>query len=551
MLASMIRGRSARAWVVVFGALVLACNGSLPVPSEAPEVVSGPNAAERLEQLAESRKDMSGEQLAAIYCRSCHALPAPDSYDKATWRDKVFPLMGPRLGIYAHAGKSYRDPRQASPALAGRTDIFPDHPQLSPAEWQKLMDWYVSAAPDQPLPQEPHAKIAVGLKHFRVKYPARADKRPPMASVVKFDPATGNIYLGNAMTNNLVVFDRDFRVVNAIQFASPPIHLRFDPGKGPDERRLWTTEIGSLKPTNDPTGKLHAMYFHPDARIVEPVTTPLDALIRPVYANYADLNGDGLLDITVSEFGWHIGALNWYENLGDFRMRKHTLEAVAGSISSYAHDFDGDGDLDVIGLMAQGNEGIFLFWNEGGGSFRKEQVLQFPPTWGSSSFELADFNGDGFLDILYTGGDNGDGMNVLKKYLGIRIFLNDGKNRFSQAWFFPLNGAYRAVARDFDGDGDLDIASNSFFADYDHTPEEGFVYLENQGDLEFSPSTFAEVSLGRWMVMDVDDWDRDGDPDIVLGSFIYGPSKVSDAVKQVWIERGPVFVVLENTSKQP
>ena len=52
------------------------------------------------------------------------------------------------------------------------------------------------------------------------------------------------------------------------------------------------------------------------------------------------------------------------------------------------------------------------------------------------------------------------------------------------------------------------------------------------------------------MVMDVDDWDRDGDQDIVLGSFIHGPSKVSDDVKKVWKERGPVFVVLENTSKK-
>jgi hypothetical protein len=191
-----------------------------------------------------------------------------------------------------------------------------------------------------------------------------------------------------------------------------------------------------------------------------------------------------------------------------------------------------------------------MFWNNGNNDFREQQLLKFPPSWGSSSFELADFNDDGFLDVLYTAGDNGDGMRVLKKYLGIRIFLNDGKNQFSESWFFPLNGAYKAVARDFDGDGDLDIAANSFFADYDNTPEEGFVYLENKGNLQFSPSTFKEVTLGRWMVMDVDDWDQDGDQDIVLGSFIHGPSKVSDAVKKVWVERGPVFVVLENTSKK-
>ncbi len=52
---------------------------------------------------------------------------------------------------------------------------------------------------------------------------------------------------------------------------------------------------------------------------------------------------------------------------------------------------------------------------------------------------------------------------------------------FNQKYFFPINGCYKAMARDFDGDGDLDIATISFFADYEHQPEEGFVYLENKG----------------------------------------------------------------------
>ncbi len=528
----------------------MACGDSPSSPGKTPDVLEGPTAAEKLEQLAIARKELSGEQLAKMFCQTCHAFPNPDLLDKATWINKVFPLMGPRLGIYLHGNSTYRDFRKESKALTGRTDIFPDAPQLTDTEWQKLMDWYASSAPEQPLPQDRREKIAMGLKHFRAKFPPKTDKPPPMATVVKMDPLTGNIYLGNAMTNELVVYDKHFRVLNTIKMESPPIHLRFDSGKGAAERGLWLTEIGSLRPTNDPTGKLHYRYLRPDASIVKPDYTPIDKLIRPVHSTFADLNNDQQQDVVIAEFGWHIGALNWYQNLGGYRMQKHTLKEEAGAISSYAHDFDGNGYQDVIALMAQGNEGIFMFWNDGNGNFREQQLLNFPPSWGSSSLELADFNDDGFLDLLYTGGDNADGMNVIKKYHGIRIFLNDGKNQFSEAWFFPLNGAYKAVARDFDGDGDLDIAAISFFADYEHTPEEGFVYLENEGNLKFSPSTFKEVTLGRWMVMDVDDWDQDGDDDIVLGSFIHGPSKVAAAVKQVWKERGPMFVVLENTSKK-
>ena len=50
--------------------------------------------------------------------------------------------------------------------------------------------------------------------------------------------------------------------------------------------------------------------------------------------------------------------------------------------------------------------------------------------YGSSYLELADMNNDGHLDILYTNGDNADYSYVLKKYHGLRIFINDGKNQF-------------------------------------------------------------------------------------------------------------------------
>ena len=229
--------RSSRSWIGVCATgvcatLLIACGDSASDPVEAPEIIAGPNAAERLEQLAIARKDLSGEQLARIHCQSCHAFPDPDSFDKATWTDKVFPLMGPRLGIYVHGDATYRDFRKESKALAGRTDLFPDAPQLTGAEWQKLMDWYVSAAPDQPLPQDEHAKITVGLKHFEVKFPPRTDKRPAMTTVVKIDPVTGNIYLGNAMTNNLIVYDKHFKVVNTFELKSPPSTC-VRSGKGP------------------------------------------------------------------------------------------------------------------------------------------------------------------------------------------------------------------------------------------------------------------------------------------------------------------------------
>jgi hypothetical protein len=198
-------------------------------------------------------------------------------------------------------------------------------------------------------------------------------------------------------------------------------------------------------------------------------------------------------------------------------------------------------------LFAQGDEGIFLFTNKGHGKFEQEEVLRFQPIFGSSYFELADFNKDGYPDILYTCGDNADYSPALKPYHGVYIFLNDGNNHFKQEYFFPMYGCFKAIARDFDGDGDLDIAAISFFADYTNHPEESFIYLENKGGLDFQPYSIPNTSSGRWLTMDAGDLDGDGKIDLILGNFAIAPTSIKAAIN--WKE-GPAFLVLKNIIKK-
>jgi hypothetical protein len=123
--------------------------------------------------------------------------------------------------------------------------------------------------------------------------------------------------------------------------------------------------------------------------------------------------------------------------------------------------------------------------------------VRFPLVYGSNYFELLDFNGDGALDILYTNGDNVDYSFSLKKYHEVRVFINDGHNNFTEKWFFPMYGASKAIAKDFDKDGDLDIAAITYFPDFDSTSEDSFLYFENKGNFNFQPYTIATSSLGR------------------------------------------------------
>jgi hypothetical protein len=191
--------------------------------------------------------------------------------------------------------------------------------------------------------------------------------------------------------------------------------------------------------------------------------------------------------------------------------------------------------------------GIYYLENKGGGSFKETPLVKFPPVYGVSYFEMIDINKDGFLDIVMSNGDNWDLSRVKKRFHGVRILLNDKLNHFKESFFFPMYGASKAVARDFDGDGDLDIAAISFYDDL-AKPEQAFIYFENTGNMQFAPTSTPEAANGKWLTMEVADIDKDGDTDIVLGSFIYTFSEMTQLLLK-GIEHFPQLLVLRNNKK--
>ena len=209
-------------------------------------------------------------------------------------------------------------------------------------------------------------------------------------------------------------------------------------------------------------------------------------------------------------------------------------------------DFNRDGRPDIIALMAQGDEGFFLYLNQGDGSFQEQALMRFPPSYGSTYFEWIDVDKDGRELILYVNGDNGDYLPIVKKFHGIRFFRNQGDETFEEVFFLEHHGAFKAKAEDFDEDGDLDIAAISYFPDYENRPEESFVYYENVGNFEFQASTFEQQPSGKWLTMETGDIDGDGDIDIVLGSAMFMTSEVPSQFRKNWRKRTGGLMVLEN-----
>jgi hypothetical protein len=335
----------------------------------------------------------------------------------------------------------------------------------------------------------------------------------------------------------LYTLNKHFVPIDSIKVNSPVSQIRHM-----DKHNLQLLMMGIMDPNDQARGQLASLNV-----LNKTVTVLIDSLQRPVNVTAADLNNDQWQDYVISSFGNYTGDLSLFQGTPQGTFRKKVLSYLPGARHTIVNDLDNNGYPDVIALLTQGNEQIQILYNQGNMNFRQVVALKFPPVYGSSYFELADFNNDGKADILYTNGDNADYSPILKPYHGVRIFRNDGRNHFIETWSYPMHGASKAIARDFDQDGDLDIAAISFFPDFKHAPEQSFIYFENTG-ADFKPFITPLAKEGRWMIMEAFDVDADGDDDILLGAMNFF-DYVPDSLIAFWKSKQTSLLLLRNNTK--
>ena len=523
--------------------------------------------------------EVSGGTLAAAWCGRCHAAPEPADLDRATWTRNVLPEMGARLGIYEFRGRRWRP----DPTLPAGT--YPAKPQLPLGDWAKIFDYYRDGAPAERLPAAPAPMRTTDRFEIRIP-PARTDGEPAAVTAIVVDEQAGRVLIGDGAGRRVLVRDRALRPVAEVAVDTPPVHF------APLGNGSWlVTLIGSLVPGNVARGAVVRLDPPAPGGGDWRVTRLVRRLPRPVRALAADLDRDGLRDLIVAGFGHARGGISVHRGRPGGAYETVMLLAEPGAVSIALHQ----GDL--YALMAQGDERLLRFPaaaltrstgperaaapgsapgaspgaapvpatgstpaparararapDSGSSPARAapEIVRRFPPQRGSSSMRVLDFDGDGAPDVLLTAGDNADFTPVFKRGHGVRLYLGDGRGGFRLALFHRLDGAYGAVAEDFDGDGDRDIAAVAWFADFSRGPDRaaGFVYLENRGSGTFRAARVPGLErLGRFAVIDAGDLDGDGAPDIVLGNLAYGapgPSSPAPAAARAWAA-GPRFVVL-------
>ena len=132
----------------------------------------------------------------------------------------------------------------------------------------------------------------------------------------------------------------------------------------------------------------------------------------------ADINGDGRIDIAVSEErypGLEPNAdLYWFENPADPKAgawTRHTLITTWSLNNLDAGDIDKDGGIDLAANEHKGSEyPTYIFENDGHGNFDKHIIDNGKEM--HLGARLNDLDGDGDLDIAGTGWDQNNFMHI-------------------------------------------------------------------------------------------------------------------------------------------
>ena len=270
---------------------------------------------------------------------------------------------------------------------------------------------------------------------------------------------------------------------------------------------------GNVREEND-VSTLYASLFYNDEGVISDEQFPFEPHYNGDIAS-GDFNQDGFIDLLIT------GRLNeetynttLQKNLGNGSFKEvSTPFTHVDRKGSNFFDFDNDGDLDVLIVgnrkddNANGLEGVCrVYENLGDEQFRL--INQVFPGLTQATASVGDINGDGYVDIIHSGGNlsNGDVLT--------NIYTNLGNGQFSIQYQSSLEGLLRADGKliDFDTDGDLDYLRYG-------TPEGTsglFIIGYNDGNGGFEDKIRTSVFNLVDASIEVVDYDIDNDYDVII-----------------------------------
>lgn len=474
----------------------------------------------------------TGKQLADTYCSTCHLTPDPNSLTKYIWQLHVLPVMGRYMGISYMNYDPYRNLSSAETDVLHHDHVYPDKPTIDEATWQSIVNYYVDTAPTRLPVDSSRVRRDRALDQFTVSLIPLSAKTGARVTALAFDTLTRQLWV--AEPDKLYCWQWPGKLLSTHDLATTIVDIK------PSRDNLLLTDIGTLLPSNVPKGGVFSLSN--DKLIARQAS-----LHRPVYSLTDDLDEDGLPELITANFGYHTGSLAFYRQRSqtDSTQTRQVLLDAPGAVKFYVRDMNGDHKKDIVALFAQQLESVYIFYQGDNLTFTAQKVLQFEPQYGTSDFVLLDYNHDGIDDIALVHGDNADYSYSSKAFHGLHLFLGSPNQTFSSAFFYPIYGATRLQADDFDKDGDIDFAVSSFFPEMSMLSAENFVYLENKkaDRYRFVAHVARTTTPIKSLTLEKMDIDGDGDMDLVLGQMSYSPSPMPATVQQA-LENAPYKLIL-------
>jgi hypothetical protein len=186
------------------------------------------------------------------------------------------------------------------------------------------------------------------------------------------------------------------------------------------------------------------------------------SMVSPRKVLIGDFNNDKKPDIFITGHGYDYPPFpgEYCEMLLSNTSGKYDLKKFDTKIGFFhgacSGDIDGDGDLDIFVMDGMYSGKSFFLINDGAGNFTTSTTqIDVNKLLGAATCELVDVDKDGFLDLLFGGGEP---QNSTKIFWGSSSHIYD----FNNVTVIPAISQYGSVVdmdiADIDGDGVNEIA---------------------------------------------------------------------------------------------